>query len=203
MYPSASAFSLANRVHVLIQEVGIRYSCDVIGRKPNVNSSLEPTGCFSVSWSTWTSPSSKLNGKWSVLWAFSDWQQRVMNGWVVHCYRTSRYFLATDFAALTGNPEDPTSSLSWNVSVFWSYEKVFQNSCRQELKKAPLTEGIKPKECLSSVMDSFVGLFFFLASMIYLYKEEEILDSDSADVSSPERWQMVWPRNAVPGGTHT
>ena len=75
--------------------------------------------------------------------------------------------------------------------MFWSYEKVFQNSCRQESKKAPLTEGIKPKEGLYSVVDSFVGLFFFLASMIYLYKEEEILDGDSADVSSPERWQMV------------
>ena len=52
VYRSASAFSLAKRVHVLIQEVGIRYSCDGIERKPNVDSSLEPTGCFSVSWST-------------------------------------------------------------------------------------------------------------------------------------------------------
>ena len=52
VYRFASAFSLAKRVHVLIQEVGIRYSCDGIGRKPNVDSSLEPTGCFSVSWST-------------------------------------------------------------------------------------------------------------------------------------------------------
>jgi len=40
-------------------------------------------------------------------------------------------------------------------------------------------------------MDSFVGLFFFSGLDDFLYKEEEILDSDSADVSSPERWQMV------------
>ena len=32
VYRFASAFSLAKRVHVLIQEVGIRYSCDVIRR---------------------------------------------------------------------------------------------------------------------------------------------------------------------------
>ena len=91
----------------------------------------------------------------------SQKQQRVMNGWVVHCYRTSRYFLATDFAALTGNPEDPTSSLSWNVSVFWSYEKVFQNSCRQESKKAPLTEGINPRKVYTLSWTLSWGCFFF------------------------------------------
>ena len=72
--------------------------------------------------------------------------------------------------------------------MFSSYEKVFQNSCIQESKKAPLT-GYKPKEGLYSVVDSFVGLFFSgLADL--LYKEEEILDGDSADVSSPRdsRW---------------
>ena len=37
-----------------------------------------------------------------------------------------------------------------------------------------------------------MGLFFFFSGLDdLLYKEEEILDGDSADVSSPERWQMV------------
>jgi len=96
--------------------------------------------------------------------------------------------VATDFAALTGNPEDPTSSLSWNDSVFWSYEKDFQNSCRQESKKVPLTEGINPRKVYTLSWTLSWGCFF-LASMISC--KEEILDGDSADVSSPERWQMV------------
>ena len=78
--------------------VGIRYSGDGIGRKPNVDRCLEPTGCFSVSWSTWTSPSSKLNGKWPVLWAFSviaEGYERVSCSLLSHlslfpCYRLCR-----------------------------------------------------------------------------------------------------------------
>ena len=105
----------------------------------------------------------------------SQKQQRVMNGWVVHCCRTARYFLATDFAALIGNPEDPTSSLSWKDSVFWSYEKVFQNSCRQESKKAPLTEGINPRKVYTLSWTLSWGCFFFLASLIYCTKKKRYL----------------------------
>ena len=75
--------------------------------------------------------------------------------------------------------------------MFWSYEKVFQNSCRQESKKAPLTEGINPRKVYTLSRTLSWGCFFFSGLDDFLYKEEEILDSDSADVSSPERWQMV------------
>ena len=57
--------------------------------------------------------------------------------------------------------------------MFSSYEKVFQNSCIQESKKAPLT-GYKPKEGLYSVVDSFLGLFF-LASLIYCTMKKRYL----------------------------
>ena len=96
-----------------------------------------------------------------------------MNGWVVHCCRTSPYFLAT-YLLLTGNPEDPTSSLSWSDSVFSSYEKVFKNSCRQESKKAPLTEGINPRKVYTLSWTLSWGCFF-LASLIYCTKKKRYL----------------------------
>ena len=74
--------------------------------------------------------------------------------------------------------------------MFWSYEKVFQNSCRQESKKAPLTEGINPRKVYTLSWTLSWGCFFSGVADL-LYNEEEILDGDSADVSSPERWQMV------------
>ena len=53
-----------------------------------------------------------------------------------------------------------------------------------------MTEGIKPRRVYTLSWTLSWGCFSFLASMILLYKEEEILDGDSADVSSPRdsRW---------------
>ena len=58
--------------------------------------------------------------------------------------------------------------------MFWSYEKVFQNSCRQESKKALLTEGINPRKVYTLSSTLSWGCFF-LASLIYCTKKKRYL----------------------------
>ena len=53
-----------------------------------------------------------------------------------------------------------------------------------------MTEGINPRKVYTLSWTLSWGCFFSGVADL-LYNEEEILDGDSADVSSPERWQMV------------
>ena len=50
-----------------------------------------------------------------------------------------------------------------------------QNSCRQESKKAPLTEGINPRKVYTLSWTLSWGCFFFLASMISCTKKKRYL----------------------------
>ena len=107
--------------------------------------------------------------------------------------RVARLFLFADWPEkyFSGQSEGGISNASGTRSVRVSAQGLSRSCCKLSPMKIPSSRLAAPgsPRMVYTLSWTLSWGCFFLASMISC--KEEILDGDSADVSSPERWQMV------------